>query len=268
LQNPEIQGVEYQRGELAGFEVKEYLLEKWGRRCAYCGVTGVPLQIEHIQPRSRGGTNRVSNLTLACKACNERKGNQTAAEFGYPQIAAQARQPLKDAAAVNTTRWALYRVLQATGRPVEIGSGGRTKYNRVTQGLSKTHWLDAACVGASTPNPLRIRGVQVLQIRATGHGNRQMCRTDKYGFPRLHKARRAVYFGFRTGDLVRAVIPSGKYRGTHTGRVAVRARGRFRIGPVEVHYQYCRRVQRADGYSYQIGKAQGPVPESLTTVDM
>jgi 5-methylcytosine-specific restriction endonuclease McrA len=263
MQNPEITGVEYQQGELAGYEVREYLLEKWSRRCAYCGATGLPLQIEHIVPRSRGGTDRVSNLTLACVTCNQAKGTQTAAEFGYPQIQAQAQRPLKDAAAVNTTRRALYRMLHADGLPLETGSGALTKFNRTRRSLPKTHWLDAACVGTSTPNPLRVAGVQVLTIRATGHGNRQMCRTDKYGFPRLHKARQAVYFGFRTGDLVRAVIPRGKYAGTHTGRVAVRARGMFRIGTIDVHHTYCRRWQRADGYQYQIGR-QVP-PQELST---
>src|SRR5262245_20553159 len=74
MQNAEISGVEYQQGELAGYEVREYLLEKWNRRCAYCGTTSVALQVEHIVPRSRGGSDRVSNLTLACEACNERKG--------------------------------------------------------------------------------------------------------------------------------------------------------------------------------------------------
>jgi 5-methylcytosine-specific restriction endonuclease McrA len=253
MQNPEITGVEYQQGELAGYEVREYLLEKWDRRCAYCGVTRVPLQIEHIIPRSRGGTDRVSNLTLACASCNQAKGNQTATEFGHPRLQAQARQPLTNAAAVNTARWTLYQTLQATGLSVETGSGGLTKFNRIQRDLPKAHWLDAACVGQSTPQPLRVAGVQVLAIRATGHGSRQMCRTDKHGFPRLHKARRTVYFGFRTGDLVRAVIPHGKYAGTHTGRVVVRARGRFQIGLVDVHHQYCRRVQQAVGYQYANG---------------
>src|ERR1051326_3889987 len=36
LQHPEISGVEYQQGTLAGYELREYLLEKWKRRCAYC----------------------------------------------------------------------------------------------------------------------------------------------------------------------------------------------------------------------------------------
>jgi 5-methylcytosine-specific restriction endonuclease McrA len=72
MQNPEISGIEYQQGELYGYEVREYLLEKWGRKCAYCGKTGVPLEIEHIVPKSRGGSNRVSNLTLACRECNQK----------------------------------------------------------------------------------------------------------------------------------------------------------------------------------------------------
>jgi len=61
MQNPEILGVEYQQGELAGYEVKEYLLEKFGRECVYCGKSNVPLEVEHIVPKSRGGSNRVSN---------------------------------------------------------------------------------------------------------------------------------------------------------------------------------------------------------------
>ena len=66
MDNPEISGVEYQQGELQGYEVREYLLEKFARCCVYCGVKDVPLEIEHIVPKSRGGTNRISNLTLAC----------------------------------------------------------------------------------------------------------------------------------------------------------------------------------------------------------
>ncbi|HIC96633.1 TPA: HNH endonuclease, partial [Candidatus Bipolaricaulota bacterium] len=78
--NPEISGVEYQQGELFGYEVREYLFEKFGRKCAYCGAENIPLQVEHIVPKARGGSNRVSNLTIACKKCNQRKGNQTAEE--------------------------------------------------------------------------------------------------------------------------------------------------------------------------------------------
>nr|UZQ22136.1 HEARO endonuclease [uncultured bacterium] len=42
LENPEISGVEYQQGELAGYEIREYLLNKWNRKCAYCEAENVP----------------------------------------------------------------------------------------------------------------------------------------------------------------------------------------------------------------------------------
>jgi 5-methylcytosine-specific restriction endonuclease McrA len=75
LQDPEISGVEYQQGTLAGYELREYLLEKWERRCAYCRRADLPLHVEHIVSKARGGSNRVSNLTLACESCNQQKGH-------------------------------------------------------------------------------------------------------------------------------------------------------------------------------------------------
>jgi len=255
-QNPEITGVEYQQGELFGYEVREYLLEKFGRKCVYCGAENVSLQIEHIVPKARGGTDRVSNLTLACEACNQKKGNQTAEEFGYPKVQAIASKPLKDAAAVNTTRWALYRRIQETGLPVEVGTGGRTKYNRSVRKLPKTHWLDAACVAASTPEELKVEGICPLVITAMGRGSRQMCRVDKYGFPRTSAKKFKRAYDFQTGDMVKAVVPIGKKAGTYIGRVAVRSSGSFNIKTKSstiqgISHRYCRILQQSDGYIYE-----------------
>lgn len=120
LQNPEISEVEYQQGELAGYEIREYLLEKWNRKCAYCGIGNIPLEIEHIVPKSRGGSNRVSNLTLSCTTCNQKKGKQTAFEYGFPKIQQQSKQPLRDAAAVNATRYAIGNSLEVLKLPVKF----------------------------------------------------------------------------------------------------------------------------------------------------
>ncbi len=256
LENAEISGVAYQQGTLAGYEVREYLLEKWGRRCAYCGATNTPLQVEHIVPRARGGSDRISNLALACEPCNIKKGTQTAAEFGHPDIQAQARRPLKDAAAVNTTRWALYQHLIATGLPVEVGTGGHTKFNRTRLGLEKAHWHDAACVGASTPEALDVRGVRPLLITATGHGNRQMAGLNRYGFPIRHRQRKKRHFGFQTGDIARATVTTGTKQGVYIGRVAVRAIGAFNITTTTsakiqgLNHRFFRTVHRSDGYTY------------------
>jgi 5-methylcytosine-specific restriction endonuclease McrA len=263
LQDPEITGIAYQQGTLEGCEIREYLLEKWKRCCAYCGVMNVPLEIEHIVPHTRGGTDRVSNLTLACRICNQRKGTQTAEEFGHPGVQAQAQLPLKGAAAMNSIRWALYHGLQATGLPVEVGTGGGTRYNRYLQRLPKTHCLDAACVGASSPTMLQVRGVSVLRIIVTGRGRRQMCTMDRYGFPRTGPKITRVVQGFSTGDIVRAVVSQGKKAGIYIGRVAVRASGSFNVrtamGTVQsINHRYCTLIHRCDGYNYQKGGAVLP----------
>src|SRR5699024_6653697 len=105
MQRPGITSVEYQQGTLAGFEVREYLLSKWNHKCAYCGAPGVgpgsvPLNIDHIHPRSKGGSNRTSNLALACVTCNQAKSNMPVQEFlsdkpkALARVLAQAKGPL------------------------------------------------------------------------------------------------------------------------------------------------------------------------------
>ena len=270
MANPEISGVEYQQGTLAGFEVKQYLLQKWGHRCAYCGTGNIPLQIEHIIPKSRGGTDRVSNLTLSCEDCNQRKNNLTAVEFGHPEVQKQALMPLKDAAAVNATRYAIGNTLKSLGSPVTFWSGGRTKFNRNQQGYPKAHWIDAACVGESGAHVKLDSNMAVLQVKSCGHGCRQMCRMDKFGFSRTSAKSTREVEGFRTGDLVKASVPTGKKTGIHVGKVAVRTSGYFNVsstaGVVQgISYKHCSVIQRADGYSYQ-SKTGAPLGNELPSI--
>jgi 5-methylcytosine-specific restriction endonuclease McrA len=44
------------------------------RRCRYCGSESGPFEIDHRVPIALGGSNRLSNLVLACADCNHRKG--------------------------------------------------------------------------------------------------------------------------------------------------------------------------------------------------
>jgi 5-methylcytosine-specific restriction endonuclease McrA len=259
MENPEISGIEYQQGELQGYEVREYLLNKWERKCAYCSIENVSLQVEHIHPKAKGGSNRISNLCLACEKCNLKKGTQDIEQFlakkpdVLKRVLAQAKRPLKDAAAVNSTRWALFNRLKETGLPVSTGSGGLTKFNRTWLKLPKSHWLDAACVGRV--EKLEVLTDQPLLIKATGHGTRQMCRTDKFGFPSRYVPRCKFVQGFQTGDIVKAVVTTGKKVGEYVGRVAVRSTGSFNIsdksGLVEgISHKCCKSIQRKDGYGY------------------
>ncbi len=260
-ENPEISGVEYQQGTLYGWEVREYLLAKFNRTCQYCGATDKPLEIDHIYPKSKGGSDRVSNLTLACHDCNQSKGNQDIKDFLKEKpnlinrILKQAKMPLKDAAAVNSTRWKLFNSLRELGLPVETGSGGLTKFNRKRLKVPKTHWQDASCVG-QIPGDLIFKTNQPLLIQATGHGKRQRCRPNKFGFPISHAPRTKLFQGFQTGDLVSASIPKGKFAGLYVGRIAIRFRPSFVLQLPEkkfdVHPKYLTLIHKNDGYNYAL----------------
>ena len=132
IMNPEISGIKYQQGTLQGYEIREYLLEKWKRKCAYCDKKGVPLQIEHIHPKSKGGSDRISNLALACKDCNINKGDRNIRSFlahdqkRLARILAQAKRPLKDAALVNGICNVIAEALKLLGLPISFYTGGRT----------------------------------------------------------------------------------------------------------------------------------------------
>lgn len=264
MQNPEISGIEYQQGTLQGYTVREYLLEKWGWACAYCGAKNVPFEVEHILAKVNGGSSRLSNLTLACHDCNEKKGKLLIEVFlknkleVLKKILVQAQQsPLRDASAVNITRNNLFAALLRIELPVETGTGAQTSFNRFHLGYPKAHWIDAACVGDSGKASNLDSRTTPLLIKATGHGRRQMCTTNKFGFPIKHKTRVSSHFGFHTGDIVKAVVPKGKCAGTHVDRVSVRATGRLTfLGVGDVNHKYCTLIHQQDGYNYWVNHSQ------------
>ncbi|MEU8749916.1 RNA-guided endonuclease IscB [Streptomyces chartreusis] len=250
-------------GTLAGTDARAHLRIKWNNACAYCDITGVPLNIEHLTPRSRGGSSRISNLVLACVPCNKAKGTKPVETFlahrpdRLARILEQVEAPLRDAAAMNATYRQLSDALGAFGIPMQAWSARLTKTNRGAMQLGKTHTLDALSIGPLDHENgdaiVRFPG-QVLVARATGRGSYARTTPDRYGFPRLRRARTKQHFGYVTGDLVRACVPSGKWAGTWTGRVSVRARGQHSLatpmGRFNVSYRNLELLQRGDGYGY------------------
>ncbi len=223
IQNPEISGIEYQQGELQGYEVREYLLEKFQRKCAYCGKMHIPLEIEHVIPSSRGGSDRVSNLTIACHKCNQKKGNKTAKEFGHPEIEDQCKNPLKAAAFMNTVRWELVRRLKDLYGKTTVNHtyGYITKKLRIELGLEKSHVNDAFAISKGTDQE-RCRSYVVKQTRRNNrslqlnrNGFKPSIRRDRYKFQpndivRYKGQARYVKGVFNYGDWIRLHNENGK----------------------------------------------------------
>ncbi len=250
MQDPDVQGCDYQRGPLVGVRLRDHLLHKHDRQCAYCSEKRRGrLEIDHISPVARGGTDRLNNLVIACEPCNRSKGAKSTTEIGHPHI--QAGKSLRHATATNIMCVHLLRRLECLDLEVEVGNGAETHTNRGLQGYRKDHWIDAACVGRSGRKVWLELRMPVWHITSFRRHLRRVHLSDAYGFPRQN-GRVSQVHGFRTGDVVVAVVRRGKHRGIHLGRIALRASGWFQIGSAAVPWKCCRVVQRNDGYGYAL----------------
>ena len=248
-------GNDYQQGNLYNKNLREFVFSKTKGRCSYCEEKAT--EIDHIIPRSNCGTNSSYNLTPACRPCNEKKSNLSLKEFGklmnkdYSQL--EPKKLPKDAAIVQSARNYMIKEITKLVSNTTSYDAWLTKYNRDRLDLSKQHYYDALSVG--NIENFRFLTDKVLQISAKGRGSRQMCRMDKFGFPRTKPKGSKLVKGFQTGDMVKAIVPKGLKKGEYLGKVAVRSSGYFNIQTKtqviqDIGYKYCRLIQRSDGYSY------------------
>ena len=194
----ELYGVDYQQGPLYQNKLRDFIFSRSNGKCSYCGKQAQ--EIDHIVPRSKGGTDSVNNLTATCRSCNEKKSNLTLKAFGklmnkdYSHL--EPKKLPKDAAIVQSARNYMVKEITKLVPDTTTHDAWRTKY----------------------------------------------------------KGSKSVK-GFQTGDIVKAVVPSGLKRGEYFGRVIIKSSGYFKINTEDaliesIGYKYCRIVQRNDGYSY------------------
>ena len=179
IKNPDISGKEYQQGTLQGYNIRNYLLEKYHHKCFYCDKEVSAFEVEHMIPRARKGSNRIDNLTLSCHNCNQKKGTLTAEEF---------------------TRWVLYNTINETYNSVSLTYGYITKHNRINAGLPKAHHIDAKCITGFSTVPSF--GVTVVKTKMRRH-NRQLHRAT-FSKGHIRKAATLPRFvhGFQLYDIV------------------------------------------------------------------
>ena len=211
IKNPDISGKDYQQGTLQGYNIRNYLLEKHGRKCFYCDKEVSTFEVEHMIPKAKGGSNRIDNLTLSCHSCNQKKGTLTAEEFirqvlPAEKVAKKLKQLPKEKrlfkymAHMNATRWTLYNAINDKYPNVKMTYGYITKYNRIQAGLPKAHHIDAKCITGFAQVPSF--DITVVKTKMRRH-NRQLHRaTFSKGHVRKAASLPTVMFGFRLYDIV------------------------------------------------------------------
>ena len=225
---------EYQQGPAYGFENrKQFVLDRDGHTCQYCGAEGVPLEVDHIIPQSRRPDLKyaVENMVAACVECNRQKGERTAEEFGHPglhkQLEERSKKFLRDVTRMNYLstvlfNWLERRRLYVEGEEQEGRARGPwsavqktwghiTKRDRKDIGWEKTHRHDAAAIASGGENTMLPK--KHLVMRWVGRRERQIHRADhRAGHVKepVRKRNSVTVDGttFRHGDFV-------EYRGGH-----------------------------------------------------
>ena len=254
--NTKLWGNNYQQGNLYQQKLRSFIFNRSNGKCVYCGAKAT--EIDHVIPKAKGGTNSSYNLVASCKSCNQMKSNKTLKEFGklmgknYSHL--ESKKLPKDAAIVQSSRNYMVKEITKLVANITTYDAWLTKYNRDQLGLPKQHYYDALSVG-EVPASFNFLTDKILQISAKGRGSRQMCLMNKFGFPRTSPKGSKLVEGFQTGDIVKAIVPTGLKKGEYLGRVAVRSRGYFNIQTKTqvvqgIGFEYCHIIQRSDGYSY------------------
>lgn len=67
---------------------RQSIIQRDDNKCIYCGksFSTKDLTIDHIVPKSRGGTNNYDNLASCCKRCNFKKSNFLLSELGWKPL--------------------------------------------------------------------------------------------------------------------------------------------------------------------------------------
>ncbi len=294
MENPEIKGEAYQHGTLEGYEEWQFLLERDGYKCFYCGAKE-NLTKDHVIPTSRGGSDRPDNKVVACRKCNSDKTNLLPHEIedatlrnGVKKALKHVKKPLKDAAAVNILRWKIVETLKAKGFPVFLGTGGRTKWHRKQAELPKTHYYDAACVAGVAKLP-RNMPLTLLEIHAVGYGHRQDLGPYKQdrkaqGFKKPYQ-RVEHAGGFQKQDMVKMTARRKKQKGkplfeytavgslncfetTKRGPQKMRVKHNWDVkdGRLSGNITQLCKIQKRDGYAYKIATCIPTAPDSRQKV--
>lgn len=196
MRNPDISGVEYQQGEQMGFwNVREYVLARDRHQCQYCKGKSKDkvLNVHHIESRKTGG-NSPGNLITLCETCHKKYHK------GEIKLNVKRLSSLRDSAEMSVMKWRLYDELKSKYFDVSMTFGYITKYNRINNGVEKSHTSDAFVISRNF-NAKRLS--YYYKVRLTRRHNRQIHKLTIYkGGIKRNKQTPFETRGFRLFDRV------------------------------------------------------------------
>jgi hypothetical protein len=203
--NPEIQDEQQQLGPGHEYENRRHaVLAYFNYACQYCGTTKGIMTEEHVLPKAKGGTDAWSNLTCACRKCNNKKGERTPEEANMPNpqtVNPRNMNFLRFCALVQTGRTKLIEELQKIV-PTQTVFGWQTRKNRETAKLAKRHYYDALCTRALDKKLIVTSAMHDIRFRRRNVRQTHLSNTRKGGERQSYNPNKELQ-GYRKGDLIR-----------------------------------------------------------------
>jgi len=184
LENPEIRGKEYQQGDLYEYQnVRSYLLSREKGLCEYCkkDFKNSSSHIHHRKPKSKDGSNRLSNLMLLHKSCHNKIHKSTELLKKYKK---ESIKEYKQSTFMSIINKKFFNDI----KDLEVTYGNITFVNRNKLKLEKTHYNDAFVISGGT-NQVRTKPFEIIQK----HRNNRVLQTNRKGFkPSIRKKRSII----------------------------------------------------------------------------
>jgi len=148
--NSEISGVEYQQGETFGYyDIRYYVFDRDNYICQVCKKSKDKIfNTHHIIYRSKGGSNKASNLITVCTDCHTHKNHQEGEILWKWMKDKKKVLQYKEAPFMNILRKKVFGKYPNS----KIVYGSWTTPNRKELGLEKEHYNDALVISGITEN--------------------------------------------------------------------------------------------------------------------
>lgn len=137
---------DYAKGELYQQEnFKQAAKARDGYKCQCCGKKNCRLEVHHLLPRSRGGSDKLANLITLCSDCHHLAHSSEEQLLAFQKkFGKKAKDTLKYATQMNVLRHMLQREYPDAGLTYDF----ITKEMRRVFGLEKSHMIDACCIAS------------------------------------------------------------------------------------------------------------------------
>ncbi len=180
IENPTIEGVEYQQGDMYGYQnMRSYLMAREKGYCQLCRKAfskGDPSHIHHCKERSEAGSNRAKNLAILHKKCHEKLHKK-----GLKLPAPRSYKPNTYMAIIRKKFWSDIPDLK-------VSYGYITFVKRIELGLAKTHYTDAFVIAGGTMQQ-RHHPIDIIQK----HKNNRVLQLNRKGYaPSIRRQRYAI----------------------------------------------------------------------------